>query len=286
MMVARYNNTPAFPKSSSNVTVVTSKYAKRPSSASVASGTSTSRRPSVGVNMPSVPRKASTLKESTLRARDEMSTPAPLTKKASVASMKSVRSTTSSVSKTSSKSSSSSMSSTKSQKKPVKRSADRALRRTPSLVALDNCLELSRLLEKAVEEGDVETVLDCLDVQSLEALKLKSAEERDRFRLDARNSSGQTVLHVAARRGYVEITRILVQYMLREKEDIDALDYHGRTAMGIAAKFGQWSVAIYLAEMGADPLWKDDHGETSITLAMKCGVDDVVRQLKRCARIR
>lgn len=66
--------------------------------------------------------------------------------------------------------------------------------------------------------------------------------------IDKRNKDGQTVLHIAARRGYVSI----VQWALGEGADVKILNSEGRTALFGAVEGRHESVARLLIEQGKE----------------------------------
>ena len=59
-------------------------------------------------------------------------------------------------------------------------------------------------------------------------------------RLNSRDSTGGTVLMLAAEEGHAEIVRILLE---DGRADVDLTDHYGDTALSLAHKFGQHALA-------------------------------------------
>jgi ankyrin repeat protein len=118
-------------------------------------------------------------------------------------------------------------------------------------------------IHMAAEEGDVETVARMLNE-------------------DPRLLSSELHLHTqltrAASRGHVGVVRLL----LGRRTAIDQPDGTGRTALQIAATYGQEELVQFLLTNGADPSKRSFRGtSTALMYASLCGHAGVVRLLLR-----
>jgi ankyrin repeat protein len=86
---------------------------------------------------------------------------------------------------------------------------------------------------------------------------------------------GWTSLHAAACYGYVEISRLLLQY----KADTYASDNEGRTPLHLAAQYERVNVARLLLEHGVDVNARDNSRKTPLHSASKRGQLEVARLL-------
>jgi hypothetical protein len=95
--------------------------------------------------------------------------------------------------------------------------------------------------------------------------------------VDSGTRSEGTLLHLAARKGSVEIADML----LRLKPDLLGLkDSDGNTALHVAAENGYAEVAAFLIEKGADTNLKNFANRTPLFFAQKNSHDDVAELLK------
>jgi glutaminase len=62
---------------------------------------------------------------------------------------------------------------------------------------------------------------------------------------------------------------------------VDAYDYDGRTALGIAASEGHLDVVKYLVSHGANPLHRDIRNNDAISDARREGREDVIEYLEK-----
>jgi ankyrin repeat protein len=92
-----------------------------------------------------------------------------------------------------------------------------------------------------------------------------------------KDGSGITALHQAARFGWAEVVRIL----LRHGANVCTKDGDGRTALHQAAQFGSAEVVRVLLQYGAKVGTKDGDGETALYQAAQLGRAEVVRVLLR-----
>ena len=136
--------------------------------------------------------------------------------------------------------------------------------RMKGLYEKNSCLEkidLNKALLAAVQEGSPPWVKNIL------------AFGAD---VNARDEYDKTVLMLAAIRGDMEKTNILV----RSGADINAKTYDGWTALMFACSNGHTDVAAFLIEKGADVNIKDNDGTTPLKLALKWGHKDLIKLLK------
>jgi hypothetical protein len=87
---------------------------------------------------------------------------------------------------------------------------------------------------------------------------------------NVRTRRGETSLHYAVKTGSLKVTRILID----RGAYVDARDADGRTPLHYAAEGGFISIAKLLFERGADPNAEDNEGDTSLHVsAQKCFAD-------------
>ena len=85
----------------------------------------------------------------------------------------------------------------------------------------------------------------------------------------------QTALHLATKRGYANIVRLL----LRKNADIDARDSNGLTPLHHSVKKGYVELVRLFLSYNADVSAKNVHGETALHFAVRAGNEEVVRML-------
>ena len=81
--------------------------------------------------------------------------------------------------------------------------------------------------------------------------------------LACKDNYGSSLLHVAARNGYLQI----VNYLVNQGVDLEARDNDGNKPIHVAAKNSRSQVVRYLAEQGANLESKDDSGNTPLQVA-------------------
>ena len=93
----------------------------------------------------------------------------------------------------------------------------------------------------------------------------------------ARDSEGDTPLHVVARYGKEEVVRELVD---KSKCPVDSVGNRGRTVLHHACCSDNIDlVRILISEYGRDPIARDIEGATPLHVAAVCGREEVVREL-------
>lgn len=104
--------------------------------------------------------------------------------------------------------------------------------------------------------------------------------------LECLDDEGQSLLHGAARNGYHEIARLLMEDHLPEgrSPDVKALgpnlrDKYDLTPLHDASQRGHLEVTAVLLEKGADASLVDKFGRTPFVVAWQCGHDNVIRML-------
>lgn len=95
--------------------------------------------------------------------------------------------------------------------------------------------------------------------------------------IDGRGDGGWTALHFAAQRGHLEVARWLVRQ--GASVDLRTQDF-GRTALMLAARYGDGPMVHLLLEAGADVAARDRLGDTALHLA----VSDPSRPAQRAVR--
>ncbi|KAJ1660614.1 ankyrin repeat-containing protein [Dispira simplex] len=92
--------------------------------------------------------------------------------------------------------------------------------------------------------------------------------------LGAKNSQGNTALHMAAANGRQDVLRYLLDNLTLAQ--INQTNEQGNTALHWAAVAGKVDSVRLLLEKEADPLVKNNSGKTAITEAEQAGHDKVV----------
>jgi cytohesin len=116
----------------------------------------------------------------------------------------------------------------------------------------------------ATGEGDLE------GVQALLEINPGLAKVEDKF-------TGDTPLHIAARKGYIDIAKLLID----AGADINARDErYEYTSLHFATTFGQKDLVELLINKGADINYKDKEGRTSLGIAIENGYDDIADYLR------
>lgn len=110
----------------------------------------------------------------------------------------------------------------------------------------------------AAERGCLETVK--------QLLRLRDAQGRPRFDVDAQDDYDKTALMKAAERGWVNMTSLLLGTF---KADPHLDDWNGSTALLLAAQNGHPGVVVRLLAFGADPFAEDRYDQRASTLAFQ-----------------
>ncbi|WP_353289192.1 ankyrin repeat domain-containing protein [Wolbachia endosymbiont (group A) of Paraperithous gnathaulax] len=92
---------------------------------------------------------------------------------------------------------------------------------------------------------------------------------------DIRKNSFKCVLHIAARKGYLEIVKAL----LDKGTDINATNYDGDTALNEAAGCGRLEVVQFLLDKGASFEARNEEGCTALHIACEVGCLGIVKAL-------
>lgn len=102
------------------------------------------------------------------------------------------------------------------------------------------------------------------------------------------DEDGQSLLHGAARNGYHEITRLLMDDNFPEERppEVKSLgpnlrDRYNRTPLHDASQRGYAAVASVLLEKGADPFLKDQFGRDPFTVGWQYGNHNIMAMLAR-----
>ncbi|KAG5674417.1 hypothetical protein PVAND_004390 [Polypedilum vanderplanki] len=114
----------------------------------------------------------------------------------------------------------------------------------------------------AVEAGNQSMVRELLSSQTAEQLK-------------AQTTTGETALHLAAKRHDVDMTRILVDY----GANVDAQNGEGQTSLHIAAAEGDEALVKYFYGVRASPHIPDNQDRTPMHLAAENGHASIIELL-------
>ena len=86
----------------------------------------------------------------------------------------------------------------------------------------------------------------------------------------------ESLLHWAAREGYTEIARILID---KHKIEVDAVNKHKWTPLHWAVREGHYDIARLLLENKADRNLKTGNGQAPIDLAHRYHENDIIKLL-------
>src|SRR5262249_48829583 len=95
----------------------------------------------------------------------------------------------------------------------------------------------------------------------MEAFRIALEQDAD---VNAANQAGDTVLHIAASRGYVDAVRLLVEH----GADVNAVNQTGTTPLHNAASQGSASIIEILVDKGARLDVKNKRGQTPLAMTM------------------
>jgi len=172
-------------------------------------------------------------------------------------------------------------------------------------------MTLQEELFKAVENGDIARVK--------ELLKMGSSSKDIEGVVKARDGLGNTLLHIAAYKGYKEIVATLLDYassyrlswvnekeyvfndtplhkasinghadvvelLLKHGAYVNATSFYGSTPLHYAAYNGHANVVKLLLESCADPSAKNNKGETAADLARERGHTEIANMIERAPR--
>ena len=116
-------------------------------------------------------------------------------------------------------------------------------------------------IHEAVQQGDLS--------------KTQNLIAKDPSVLNSKTEDGRTPLHVAVMGGHKK----LVEYLIREGANIDALDKEGRTPLLNAIILKKPNLAHMLIEMGADVKIKSKEGANAIIYAFFFGPEDLIEPI-------
>ncbi|XP_053209644.1 death-associated protein kinase 1-like isoform X2 [Panonychus citri] len=116
----------------------------------------------------------------------------------------------------------------------------------------------------AVEEGNLNGLQELVNMSKID--------------INQANTHGETVVHVAAGLGQLEI----LKFLIKKGADFTLVDNHGDSAIYWAARQGHTQIIRYLYEKGLDVDSKNKAGETAVHVAARYGHADAIEQLCKC----
>ena len=102
-------------------------------------------------------------------------------------------------------------------------------------------------------------------IRNINKLEYKHGSIAEDTSIDAQDGSGETPLHIAARKGEKEEAELLIA----KGADVNAKDKDGKTPLHEAARLGQREVAELLIGRGADVNARDRSGSTPLRRAVR-----------------
>ena len=115
------------------------------------------------------------------------------------------------------------------------------------------------------------------DFKSLEEIKELLKKGAD---LEAKDGDGRTALMMAANWGELDVVKFLVEH----GADVNAKGEGGRTALMYVASNGCFEAVVYLVENGADLEAKNKFRRTALMIAKNCKRDDCVEFLEEAQK--
>jgi ankyrin repeat protein len=112
-------------------------------------------------------------------------------------------------------------------------------------------------------------------VESGNIKKVKALIKSKHYNVYAKNTNGQTALHIAASKGNKEITLFLIS----QAASISPEDNEGRTPLHYAAEKGHKEIVTLLLSKGALVDSRDRYGKPPLALAIENGHKEVVELL-------
>jgi len=112
-------------------------------------------------------------------------------------------------------------------------------------------------------DGDLEKAKECIYKNTIEEN-------------NAKNHAYQTPLHIAARKGYTDICKLLIQMGV----NINARDNYSHTPLHYAALYGYFDICKLLIQMGVNINARDNYSHTPLHYAALYGYFDIVDLLK------
>lgn len=95
--------------------------------------------------------------------------------------------------------------------------------------------------------------------------------------LNAKNTAGKTVLHIAAQRGELSFITLCLSY----HADINSDDATGRTPLTEAIRYGKTAAALLLLKNNASPMRQDIQGRTALHEAVGTAPASVITALRK-----
>ncbi len=119
-------------------------------------------------------------------------------------------------------------------------------------------------------ETNLFTYVENNDIQSVQT-HIKNGEN-----INLTNDSLYTPLMIAAKKGYLEIVKILVQ----AHANLDHQAKNGETALILAASHHNRDIVRYLIDNGANVNIRDNNRNTALTIAAKKGFPRISKMLR------
>ena len=116
----------------------------------------------------------------------------------------------------------------------------------------------SATLNEAIQKGDLDDI--------------KSTVSEDKAKINARDESGNTILHNAVREGKIEI----VKYLLSQDADVNIKNSSGETSLQIAIYANNEELIHYLVSNGADVNFKNNADQNALDLAKERNNQEIV----------
>lgn len=104
----------------------------------------------------------------------------------------------------------------------------------------------------------------------------KGANFSEFYRNDGMTEAWQTLLHVAARQGHVEVAKLLLENDRFDNTLVNKRDSQQNTALHLAAQHGHLDMVRLLLDHGFDPKLTGANGKLPIGLANQSGKPDIV----------
>ena len=128
--------------------------------------------------------------------------------------------------------------------------------------------------EEELEESDM-TVFDWVKKGDLN--KVKALVSRSQVLAEGKDAEGMSLLHWAADRGSVDMTRLLLEFGCQ----VDGRDGEGQTALHYASSCGHVQVTKLLLKTGADQTICDGDGLKAVDVAADQEMKDILKNFSK-----
>jgi len=129
-----------------------------------------------------------------------------------------------------------------------------------------------------VQWTDLAGVLQAAEQIDLSKLRMMRAHSAA-LETAVSEETGDTLLHVAARKGNLELAAVVLGQRTPQAAWLTAMNQEGQAALHVAISLGHEAVVALFLESAADPDQRTTHGDTPLLLACRQGAVAIARRL-------